>query len=753
MQGVGFRPTVYRLAVSMGLAGWVLNGPDGVVLEVEGPGEAVEAFPERLRAALPPLARLDSLDAEDAAPEGEGSFRILDSERGPRKRALVPPDAALCADCRRDMEDPRDRRHHFPFTTCTNCGPRFTLSRSLPYDRERTSMACFPLCPGCRREYEDPLDRRFHAEPVSCPDCGPRLWLSDGEGRTVAEGQTALEWARAALADGAVVAVKGLGGFHLACRADREEPVARLRRRKGRPSKPFAVMVRDAEAAGRAARLSPADAALLASPRAPIVLAPRASPSSLAEGVAPGISDVGVLLPTTPLHVELFRNAPYDALVMTSGNRSDEPIALGNREALSRLGDLADLFLLHDRDVVRRTDDSVVRGSGTAAVVLRRSRGYVPEPLPLPGSAGSPVLALGAHLQATACVAVGGAAFLTQHVGDLDTDAARAFLREAAGGLEDFLEVRPGVIVVDLHPDYASTWLGEELARERGGRVVRVQHHAAHAAAVLAEHGCWPARGEAALAVILDGTGFGPDGTAWGGEWLEVRGNGSWTRLAHLDPAPLVGGETAVREPWRVAAAALAMAGMAPELERLPLSGIVDGDRLRGVASMAGGRWPLASGAGRLFEAAGALLGLAAVNGYEGEAAVRLESLATEAWPAEPWGEVDLLRGEKVPRLPFAGLLAAAARRRLAGESGARTAAGIHATFCSLAASLTREAATPGIRRAVLGGGCLVNRLLREGLSARLASAGFEVLLPWAVPPGDGGIAYGQAVLAAAGEQ
>ncbi|MEW6757117.1 MAG: carbamoyltransferase HypF [Acidobacteriota bacterium] len=750
VQGVGFRPTVYRLAVAAGLSGWVLNGPDGVVVEVEGPGEGVESFANLLRASLPPMARLDEVTEREVPPVGMEGFRILESERGPRQSALVPPDAALCGDCRRDMESPGDRRHRFPFTTCTNCGPRFTLARSLPYDRERTSMACFPLCPECRREYEDPGDRRFHAEPVSCPACGPRLWLTNEAGRTEAEGQAALERARTALARGALVAVKGLGGFHLACRADLKESVLRLRRRKARPTKPFAIMVRDAEAAGRFARITPSDGALLASARAPIVLARKASPFPLAEETAPGISDVGVMLPTTPLHVELFRDAPYDALVMTSGNLSDEPIALGNREALQRLEGLPDHFLFHDRDVVRRTDDSVVRSTGGESFVLRRSRGYVPEPLPLPRPVERPVLALGAHLQATACIASGEAAFLTQHVGDLDTDAARAFLREAAEGLASFLECRPRVVAVDLHPDYASTWLGEEMARERGARIVRVQHHAAHAAAVLAEHGRWPPREEPALAVILDGTGLGPDGTSWGGEWLEVRGDGSWRRLAHLEPVRLVGGEAAVREPWRVAAAALSAAGMAADLHRLPLSGTVESGRLESLVALAGREWPLASGAGRLFEAAGALLGLAAVNGYEGEAAARLESLACGAWPAEPWGEVGLLRGDPIPRLPFAGLLAAAARRRIGGEDGARTAAGFHATFCALAADLTLEAAPAGLRIVALGGGCLVNRLLREGLSAALSARGFEVLLPRTVPPGDGGLAYGQAVLACA---
>lgn len=748
VQGVGFRPAVYRLAASLGLSGWVLNGPDGVVLEVEGPEEAVEGFAGRLREALPPLARLDEVSESRISPLGEEGFRVLESETGPRKSALVPPDAALCADCRREMEDPGDRRHRFPFTTCTNCGPRFTLVRALPYDRERTSMACFPLCPPCRAEYEDPGNRRFHAEPVSCPACGPRLWLAGPSGKTLAEGPAALEEARRALCREEIVAVKGLGGFQLACRADRSGPVLRLRERKRRPSKPFAVMARDLAAARRLARLHPADEELLLSPRGPIVLAPKASPFPLAEAVAPGLGDVGVMVPTTPLHVELFRGAPYDALVMTSGNLSDEPIALGNREALSRLKGLSDLFLLHDRDVVRRTDDSVVRAVPRGHAVVRRSRGYVPEALPLGRRLSEPLAALGGHLQAAGAVAVGEAVFLTQHVGDLDTDGARAFLREALSGMEEFLEVRPRLLAVDLHPDYPSTWLGEALARERGGRLLRLQHHAAHGAAVLGEHGRRPEPGRPCLCLLLDGTGFGPDGTAWGGEWLLLHEGGRWERRAHLEAVPLVGGEAAVREPWRVAAAALAREGFS-DWEALPLGAIVPPARLRAVAALARGPWPRATGAGRLFEAAGALLGLAAENGYEGEAAVRLESLAAAAREEEPWESPSLSSEGGLVVLPFGGLLLAAARRLVEGEAPGRVAAGLHATFCRLAAEATGRVLPEGSATVAAGGGCLINRLLREGLQEAHSRTGVELLLPWRVPPGDGGLAYGQAVLAA----
>jgi hydrogenase maturation protein HypF len=550
------------------------------------------------------------------------------------------------------------------------------------------------------------------------------------------------------------VTVKGLGGFQLACRADDDGAVARLRDRKRRISKPFAVMVADLEAARRLVTLTGADEALLGSPRSPAVLAPRRPDAPVSAGVAPGLDDLGVLLPTTPLHVELFRGARWPALVMTSGNLTDEPICKGNREALERLSGVADLFLLHDRDVVRRVDDSVVRSTPAGPVVLRRARGYVPDPLPLPVAARRPVLAMGPYLQATACLAAGGDAFFSQHVGDLDSEPARAFLAEAVDGLEAFLDARAEVIVVDQHPDYASTRLGERLAEERGARLVRVQHHVAHAAAVLAENGRFPVPGEQALAVALDGTGWGGDGSAWGGEWLLLGGDLSWRRLAHLEPLPLVGGEAAVREPWRVAVAALLRAGAGDLLEDLPMAAQVPVETLRTVARLAARPgWPLASGAGRVFEAAGALLGLAAVNGYEGEAAARLEALAASARPAEPWPE--LASGPRAPdpgSLPSSALLAAAARRLLAGESPARVAAGFHATFCRLVARWTRSVAPEGTSAAAVGGGCLVNRLLREGLVAELAAEGLEALLPFQVPPGDGGIAYGQVVLGVVGE-
>ncbi len=747
VQGVGFRPAVHRLATSLALGGFVRNGPEGVVIEVEGSDGAVRAFVEALPRSLPPLARLDGMEAAPAPASGADGFAVLASEAGQRLRALVPPDAALCPACRAEMDDPADRRYRYPFTTCTNCGPRFTLATALPYDRERTSMACFPLCPECAREYADPADRRFHAEPVCCPACGPRLWLEGPGSGVMARSAEAVKLAREGLQRGVIVAVKGFGGFQLACRADDGAAVAQLRECKRRPTKPFAVMVRDLAVARALVVLGPEDEALLASPRAPVLLAPRRPGAPVAGDVAPGLSDLGVMLPTTPLHVELFRGSAYDTLVMTSGNASDEPICRGNREALERLAGIADLFLLHDRDVVRRADDSVARTGPGPAAMVRRARGYVPEALPLPEPAPVPVLALGAFLQATACLATGGDAFCSQHVGDLDGEPARAFLAEAAAGLEEFLQVRGELIVVDPHPDYPSTWLGETLARERGARLLAVQHHLAHVAAVFAEHGRFPHLGESVAGIALDGTGWGADGTAWGGEWIALDGALGWRRFARLAALPLVGGEAAVREPWRVAAAGLALAGAADLLPLLPLGALVPPARLAAVAAMAGQpSWPRATGAGRLFEAAGALLGLAPVNGYEGEAAARLESLAVRGGEAAAWADVRL---SDRPVLPSPALLAAAARRAAAGEDPALVAAGFHATFCRLAVELTVRTVPPGVRVIALGGGCLVNRVLRRGLGEGLAAAGFEPLLPVRVPAGDGGISYGQAVLGA----
>jgi hydrogenase maturation protein HypF len=748
---VGFRPTVHRLATELGLTGEVRNDPDGATAEVEGSRPVAETFVDRLQAELPPLARLDDIQIDPIDLRGGAGFRVTATEQGQRAGALVPPDAALCSDCRREMGDPDDRRHHYFFTTCTNCGPRFSLTTSLPYDRVATSMACFELCPNCRREYTDPTDRRFHAEPVCCPACGPRLWIQDADGGNLTEGPACVDRARDALLAGEILAVKGLGGFQLACRADDDTTIALLRQRKRRPGKPFAVMARDLESARTLVELGPEDERLLSSPRAPVLLAPRRRDAALSDDIAPGLDDIGVMLPTTPLHVELFRDHRVPALVMTSANLSEEPLCRGNREALDRLADLADRFLLHDRDVVRRVDDSVVRSTSGGPIVVRRARGWVPEPVTLPCPAPEPLLAVGGHLLVTSCVAVEHQAFLSQHVGDLDSVAARGFHREVIDGLEDFLEVRPTRLVADAHPDYPSTWLARELVEHRDGTLLEVQHHLAHAAAVLGEHRRFPEGDEHALAVTLDGTGWGPDGTAWGGEWLRLDADLRWWRPAHLEPLPLIGGEKAVREPWRVTVAALVQAGAGDLADRLPFSDLVDRTHLRQLVDLATSpQWARASGAGRFFEAGGSLLGLVTHNDWEGEAAARLEALASSNdGSVPPWSEVFLDRTTGTPIVPTSEILAAAARRLIDGTAPAEVAAGLHSTFCHLVVEVTTEIAQ-GWRGAVaLGGGCLVNRLLLAGLEDGLGHEGFEVLIPRQLPPGDGGLAYGQAVIGA----
>jgi hydrogenase maturation protein HypF len=750
VQGVGFRPTVHRVATTLKLSGWVVNDPLGATAEIEGPVELVERFVDHLEAELPPLARLDETEREQVEPLGEHGFEVRTSTLGRREGALVPPDSALCIDCRQDMDSAGDRRYRYPFTTCTNCGPRFTIVRSLPYDRERTSMACFPLCPDCQAEYDDPLDRRFHAEPVACPACGPRVWLVDGEGREVATDDPIARACRELL-DGRIVAVKALGGFQLACRADDGAAVERLRRRKQRYGKPFAVMVPDVERAAAAVDLDRESEALLVSARAPIVLAPRRPEAAVANEVAPGLIDLGVMIPTTPLHVELTREAQMPALVMTSGNLSEEPLCRGNREAVERLHGIADLFLLHDRDIERRVDDSVVRSSELGPIMVRRARGWVPEPVRLPEATEPVIMAVGGHLQVTGCVTQGDQAFMSQHVGDLESEPARSYLREVLEGLLDFLQVAPDVVAADAHPDYPSSWLAAEMAREHEAELLEVQHHLAHIAAVLGEHRSFPDAESRALGLALDGTGWGPDGTAWGGEWIELRGDLGWRRLARLEPLPLVGGERAVREPWRVAVAALVLAGADSLIATSRLALELEPERLAGVRSLVGsGSWPLASGAGRVFEAAGALLGCGHSNRFEGELAVRLESLASAASRhSAAWPGFEPIRADGWLCLPSAALLAETAQRTADGEPPAEVASGFHSTFCSLAQQITADLDPAGDDPLAVGGGCLVNRILRNGLKARLEATGAEVLLPSNMPPGDGGLSYGQAVMAA----
>lgn len=697
VQGVGFRPFVHRLAHRHGLAGFVLNDGSGVLIEAEGDAASLEQFQVGLRDEAPPLAVVGDIVWEWLAPVGDTAFTVETSVTGART-ALVPADAATCDDCLRELFDPTDRRFRYPFVNCTQCGPRFTIVRGVPYDRPLTTMAGFPMCDACRREYEDPFDRRFHAEPIACPECGPTLSLP-------------LDEAIGVLRAGGILAVKGLGGYHLACDAGDERAVARLRARKLREDKPFALMASEPELV---VQLDDDARARLGSRERPIVLLARSRcPNApVARSVAPGSPWLGVMLPYTPLHHLLCHDFGRP-LVMTSGNRSDEPISFEDDEARERLAGIADAFLGHDRPIHRRCEDSVVRG----AIPLRRSRGFVPTPLPLPVPAPVPLVAAGAQLKSTFCVAVGDSAYLSPHLGDLDSELAyRAFRTDLALYLE-MLGREPALVACDLHPDYLSTrW-----ACEQGVEVTRVQHHHAHAAACLAEHG----EQNVVLALVFDGTGYGPDGTIWGGELLRCDLAG-FERVEHLEPIPLPGGEAAIWEPWRVAAAYLERAGRPVPFERW---GIVR-ESLKVNA-------PLSSGMGRLFDAVAALLGVREHVTYEGQAAVELEWLAGST-SAEPYS-ASLQDG--------AALVRAAHDDLAAGRPRTEIAAAFHEGVAAAAATACADAGSP--RTVVLSGGSFQNVRLLESTRRRLEEIGFTVLTHRRVPPGDGGISYGQAAVAA----
>ncbi|HET7566881.1 MAG TPA: carbamoyltransferase HypF [Gaiellaceae bacterium] len=696
VQGVGFRPFVHGVATRLGLGGFVLNDGDGVVVEAEGAPEALAALERALREQPPPLARVETVAAEPIPPRGEDGFRI-ELSRPSGRSALIPADVATCDDCLRELFDPADRRHRYPFTNCTQCGPRFTIVVAVPYDRPNTTMAGFEMCADCRREYEDPSDRRFHAEPIACPVCGPRLSMP-------------LEEAVGLLRDGKVVAVKGLGGYHLACDATNEDAVARLRARKLREDKPFAVMTAEPEAL---AEVGEAERALLESRERPIVLCRRRPDAPVAPSVAPGSPWLGLLLPYTPLHHLLAADSGLP-LVLTSGNRSDEPIATGDDEARERLGAIADAFLAHDRPIHRRCEDSVVR----AEFPIRRSRGQVPVPLPLPVPAPRPLVAAGPELKATFCVARGGEAFLSPHLGDLDGELAyRAFLADLELYTE-MLGVRPEAIAHDLHPEYLAT----KWALEQDAELVGVQHHHAHAAACLAEHG----ETGPALALVFDGTGYGTDGTLWGGELLRCDLT-DFERVARLEPVPLPGGEAAIREPWRVAAIHLELAGRP-----------VPWERWREARASLAVNAPLASGMGRLFDAVAALLGVRDEVSYEGQAAIELELLAGDT-PAEPYA----WRFGGGPEL--VGLIH---DDLAAGRDRAELAAAFHETVAAAAADACAEAAEP--RTVVLSGGTFQNLRLLAATRRRLEGRGFRVLGHRRVPANDGGVSYGQAAVAAA---
>ncbi|HEX5898714.1 MAG TPA: carbamoyltransferase HypF [Solirubrobacteraceae bacterium] len=727
VQGVGFRPYVYRLANEEGLAGYVLNDERGVLLDVEGDTEAVERFVERLAAEAPPLAAIESVAWTALPPTGGHGFRILDSSATGEPSAPVTPDAATCDDCLAELSHPGDRRFRYPFINCTNCGPRFTIVRSVPYDRALTTMAGFAMCARCQAEYDDPADRRFHAQPNACPDCGPQVRLGD------AVGDEAMRAAAALLLDGAIVAVKGVGGYHLACRAEDEAVVARLRARKHREDRPFAVMAPDLDAARTLVALDQAEAALLTGRDRPIVLAARRADAPVAAAVAPRSAELGVMLPYSPLH-HLLTADTATTLVMTSGNVSDEPIAYVDDDARERLAGIADHVLAHDRPIRTRTDDSVVRAVGGRPLMLRRSRGHVPRALALP-VATRDLLACGAELKSTFCLAKGTRAWPGHHIGDLRNEETLRSFAVGVAHFERLFAVAPEVVAHDLHPDYLSTTYA--LAREEVAHV-GVQHHHAHLAAVLAEHG---ERGPA-IGAIYDGTGYGLDGTVWGGELL-AGGLDGFERAGHLWPVRLPGGDHAVRQPWRMACAWLVeVLGAAPS----PLPGI-DPRTWHAVAELSrtGLAAPVTTSMGRLFDAVAALCGVRTEVSYEGQAAVELEAISDRsergAYPLDVAGGL----------LDARGTVAAVALQLAAGVAPAVVGARFHRSVARATARACADAAgARGLDTVVLAGGVWQNRLLLELTLALLEQSGLRVLVPERLPPNDGAISFGQAAVAAA---
>lgn len=740
VQGVGFRPFVYREAVALGLAGFVSNDSAGVLIEVEGDPVAVATLCRLILERPPPLARVTSVESTTIDTHDDAdAFRIMESTSEGAPTASVSVDTATCDQCLAEVDDPRDRRHGYPFTNCTNCGPRYTIIFSVPYDRPATTMAGFVMCEACQREYDDPLDRRFHAQPNSCPLCGPRIRYCAPDGTVLAEADRALERAVACLIAGGVVAVKGLGGYHLAADATNDAAVTTLRRRKSRDDKPFAVMVADVKTARELCDLDDLATRALTSVRRPIVLAPRAGSGVLAAGVAPGLPELGIMLTYTPLH-HLLLEGVRRPLVMTSGNLSDDPIAHLDDDAIDRLGPLVDGILAHDRPIFIRCDDSVVRSASGRVQAIRRSRGYAPEPLALPGDARRHVLAVGAELKNTVSVAKDRILVTSHHIGDLEhLSTYRSFL-QATSHLSALYGVEPDVVVHDLHPEYLSTKYALDLDLDS----FAVQHHHAHIASCLVEHG----RTETVLGVAFDGLGLGPDGVMWGGEFLVADLHG-YERVGHLGTVTMPGGSAAIREPWRMAlswvAAAMgtgAAARLGPDLD----------ERWRAVLSLVeGDRAVRTTSAGRLFDAVAALLGIRTTVTYEGQGAIELEALASGV-PDDQASTypIDVHDDDGALVLDPSPLVAAIVEERRAGTRPAVIAAGFHKSLGTAAAALAgRLARQRRLGTIALSGGVFQNVRLTEVMSGELRAAGLEVLVHELVPPNDGGISVGQAAIGA----
>ncbi len=759
VQGVGFRPAVWRIAKRLGLTGDVMNDSEGVLIRAFGSSRSLAKLELALVEESPPLARVDALETAQLEGEPPPDFRIVTSKSGEVRTGVVP-DAATCPECLADIRDPGNRRYRYPFTNCTHCGPRLSILRAIPYDRASTTMAAFEMCPDCLAEYQDPADRRFHAQPNACPVCGPRLWLEDADGKPTAVDphRDAIEATAALIRSGAIVAIKGIGGFHLACDARNTEAVARLRERKHRTHKPFALMARDLAMIEDYALLSDAERALLSEPAAPIVLLDRKENGApLAPGVAPAQSTLGFMLPYTPLH-HLLLDAIEGPIVLTSGNISDEPQCIGNDEARAKLARIADHFLMHDRGIVNRLDDSVARFMAGKPRLMRRARGYAPSPLLLPeGFESAPrILAMGAEMKSTFCLYGDGRAIVSQHTGDLEDAATHADYRANQRLYREIFRFQPDLITVDGHPEYHSTEWGKAMARDAGLPLETVQHHHAHVVAVLAEHGV-PPTSEPVIGIALDGLGLGEKGELWGGEFL-LADYRSYRRIAAFNPVPLIGGAKAMREPWRNALAHLhtflGWERVASQYPSLPLTQRL-ARKPTGVALQMierGVNAPPSSSAGRLCDAVAATLGVCFdATSYEGQAAIELEALAAPAMKRAGAGYRGALIAGGPARLDWTPLWRALLEDLAEDADRAIIAAKFHAGLAdTLAETAARLAQHQGCKVVALCGGVFQNKLLLERVSETLAARQFEVLTPSLFPAGDGAISLGQAAIAAA---
>jgi hydrogenase maturation protein HypF len=738
VQGVGFRPFVFRLAVRFGLAGWVCNGPDGVLIEAQGDGAALEAFADTLQLEAPPLALITSLERRKIPPANAGGFRIEESRSGDGSTP-VAPDCDVCPDCLRELFTPSDRRYRYPFINCTNCGPRYSIITKTPYDRPNTTMAAFPLCPDCAAEYHDPADRRFHAQPIACPVCGPKLMLIDASGRGVAADP--LAGVVEALRTGRIVAVKGIGGYHLAVDPGNGEAVRELRRRKRRDEKPFALLAESLEIAAAIAHVSSAETRFLTGVERPIVLLRKRAGNGIAPEVAPANDYFGVMLPSTPLHYLLLRGH-FPTLVMTSANLSEEPLLYRDDEAISRLAGIADLYLTHDRKIHAPCDDSVIRVFRTHPLLLRRSRGYVPRAIRVP-EVRRPVLGAGGELKAAICLVQGDQAYPGRHLGDLKNSATLSAYAGSIEALEEITGIRPEMIACDLHPDYHSSIFAETCdGMLRKG----VQHHHAHLASCMAEN---LLEGDV-IGIILDGAGYGPDGTVWGGEFL-AGGYEGYRRVAHLRQMLLPGGDVAAVEPFRMAISVLYQL-QGEDLFSLPfacLEGVTPAERTLFLQMLAKGvHSPVTSSCGRLFDAVGALLGLRNRMAYEGQAAIELEGVAERGVPCREYPAA-ISSGDGVLVLDWLPLLKHLLEDVHAGVPTADIAASFHQSLARGAATVCAAVrGESGLDRVVLSGGVFQNRLLSEMLVTLLERDGFRVYTHRLIPPNDGGLALGQAMVA-----